>query len=32
MFEASEQLDFEQAGVIRDRIERLRESIGEPVD
>jgi excinuclease ABC subunit B len=32
MFEASEELDFEQAGVIRDRIERLRESIGEPVD
>jgi excinuclease ABC subunit B len=32
MFAASESLEFERAGAIRDRIDRLRESIGEPID
>ena len=32
MYAASENLEFERAGLIRDRIERMRASIGEPVD
>ena len=32
MYAASESLEFERAGAIRDRIERLRDSLGEPVD
>ncbi len=32
MLEAAEQLEFERAGVIRDRITQLREEIGTPLD
>lgn len=32
MLEAAEALEFERAGVIRDRIEQMRDAIGEPVD
>ncbi len=32
MLAASESLEFERAAAIRDRIEQMRESIGEPVD
>ena len=32
MLNAAESLEFERAGVIRDRIEQMRESVGQPVD
>jgi excinuclease ABC subunit B len=32
MLEAAEQLQFEQAAALRDRIERMRESLGQPLD
>ena len=32
MLEAAKNLEFERAAVLRDRIERMRESMGEPVD
>jgi excinuclease ABC subunit B len=32
MLEAAKALEFERAAVLRDRIERMRESMGEPVD
>jgi len=32
MVEAAKNLEFERAAILRDRIERMRESMGEPVD
>jgi len=32
MLAAAEALEFERAGAIRDRIEQMRESVGQPVD
>ncbi|MDC0936548.1 excinuclease ABC subunit UvrB [Pirellulales bacterium] len=32
MLEAAEQLEFERAGLIRDRIAQMRDAVGEPVD
>ena len=32
MLEAAEQLEFERAGVIRDRIAQMRDAMGQPVD
>jgi excinuclease ABC subunit B len=32
MLEAAKALEFERAAILRDRIERMRESMGEPVD
>jgi excinuclease ABC subunit B len=32
MYAAAEQMEFERAAVIRDRIEQMRDSLGKPLD
>ncbi|MCH2114129.1 MAG: excinuclease ABC subunit UvrB [Pirellulales bacterium] len=32
MHDAAESLEFERAGVLRDRIEKMREAVGQPID